>query len=176
MKNEFIYVLCPTNGYIPQLKMSGPVAHPLKVSKYTAKNMLMSGLKVFEYDKATRRTIELTLQNIKDENKFGPSAEAIANNVAEPVVVTETEGVSASTDNIELPLNPNGTVNENAIVWRKYSSKQKKKIRAQIDEINAAAAEANATPVVEETAAVEEAPITEEPVVENIPEEPVSAE
>ena len=185
MKNDFIYILCPTNGYIPQLKMSGPVAHPLRVSRYTAKNMLMSGLKVFEFDKQTKQTVELTLQNIKYDNRFGQlSPEAIANNAADPVTLTESTGVSASTENIELPLNADGTVNESAINWKKYSSKQKKRLRAQIDEINAvkatenvsvdpiqeevSAPDAEPTPVVEETPAEEP---TSEPVPEEVPAE-----
>ena len=163
MKEEFLYILCRTNGYIPQLSMSGPIVHPLKVPKKTVVNMIMSGLTVYEYHAATKMTKELTLDNIDNENRWGDSPIAVANKVETPIVPQESFGVAKPEEpSVEFPLNEDGTVDESKINWRMYSNSQKKKIRAQISEINAAAKAASVIAPVEPVEAVtEEAPVVE---------------
>jgi hypothetical protein len=169
MKQEYLYIVSPTNGFISQLNMAGPIRHPLKIAKHMVRGMLMSGVPLFAYDLETKKTVQLTLQNVNDENLFNKETpESRANAVEEPVTVTEDKGVNIKND--DLPLNDDGTVNENAIQWSRYSSKQKRKLKAQIERINSEAVK-NAADIAEELKEKERA---EKENTDNTTEEEVS--
>lgn len=67
---EKIHVLCPSRAYLAPAKVMGPIVHPLAISKTAAVQILMSGAKLYEYIPKTKKTLELTLGNINDPNRY----------------------------------------------------------------------------------------------------------
>lgn len=64
LMNETIFITTPRTGYIPYINQQGPIVHPIPVSRATAKQMIVDGLTVVQVDPETKKTVDLTLQNI----------------------------------------------------------------------------------------------------------------
>lgn len=61
---EIIYIKTNRIGYIPQIRMQGPIITPLPVTREAAKAMVVAGIEVYEVDKATKKVRLLTLKNV----------------------------------------------------------------------------------------------------------------
>lgn len=68
--SDRIHVRTNYRGFIHQLGMAGPITRPLLLPVSDVINMLMGGMKLFQVEKATGKSVELTLQNVKDKTKF----------------------------------------------------------------------------------------------------------
>ena len=67
---DMIFILVNNEGYIGPLKTQGPIVSPVKVTVKTAKNLVVGGYRVHQYDKETGKIIKLTEMNVMDKNKF----------------------------------------------------------------------------------------------------------
>lgn len=65
-----IWVLSRRTGYIPQFRMSGPIAHPLRVPVALCAAALTAGVDLLQYDPVSKVTVKLSLSNLYDDNKF----------------------------------------------------------------------------------------------------------
>ena len=61
---EKIWIKCMRPGYIPQLRMQGPIITPVQVTRQVAHQMIVAGLKVHQIDPKTKIATELNLQNV----------------------------------------------------------------------------------------------------------------
>ena len=84
-RSETIFVKVLRNGFIPQLGMCGPIPNPIKITRGTAYNMIVAGVKVFEYNPVTKETTELTVDNVFADG-VDKKQESGANNVSKPVI------------------------------------------------------------------------------------------
>lgn len=66
-----IYVLCRKVGYIPFLGICGPVANPLQLPAKLCLDIITSGIKLYEFEPSTHDTLELTSDNIFEDDNFG---------------------------------------------------------------------------------------------------------
>ena len=65
-----ILIMIDNDGYIGPLKAHGPIVSPIKVTVKTAKNLIIGGYRVHQYDKESGKVIILTETNLMDKNKF----------------------------------------------------------------------------------------------------------
>lgn len=91
MPIEKVYIATSYRGYISQLRMYGPIVHPIEVEKSMMIQMVVGGLPITQYDPATKQYAEVNLQNYN--NPFGEKASPVAT----PVVATPIKGT---------PVNP----------------------------------------------------------------------
>lgn len=68
--NDTMFIMVNNEGYIGPLKTQGPIISPVKVSVKIAKNLVIGGYKVHQYDKESGKIIQLTESNVMDKNKF----------------------------------------------------------------------------------------------------------
>ena len=61
---EKIWIKCMRPGYIPQLRMQGPIITPVQVTRQVAHQMIVAGLTVHQIDPKTKIATELNLQNV----------------------------------------------------------------------------------------------------------------
>ena len=61
---EKIWIKCMRPGYIPQLRMQGPIITPVQVTRQVAHQMIVAGLTVQQIDPKTKIATELNLQNV----------------------------------------------------------------------------------------------------------------
>lgn len=66
---DIIYIKTNRIGYIPQVRMQGPIVTPIPVTRAIAKDMVVSGIETYKVDKKTKKVTLLTLQNIYPEEK-----------------------------------------------------------------------------------------------------------
>lgn len=66
-----IYVLCRKAGYIPFLGICGPIANPLHLPAKLCLNIITAGITLYEFEPTTRDTLELTTDNIFEDDNFG---------------------------------------------------------------------------------------------------------
>lgn len=91
--SDMIFARIIRNGFIPQLGMCGPIPNPIKITRGLAHSLIVSGIKVYEYNPDTRDVTELTLQNV-----FGTSEEAVKKeepkkSIPDPVKPVQLNGV-----------------------------------------------------------------------------------
>jgi hypothetical protein len=179
---EIIHILSPYRGYITPAKLMGPIVHPLKITKSAAVQILMLGAKVYEFIPSTRQTLELTLDNINNPNRYDvlktPEIDNKSINKNTPIEPVKVKGVpkvetpveelvdtlkdkkgeevdvpsgdlneepaeilteeapvapeEVKPDEFEFTFNEDGTVDESAIDWSKFSKNERKAIRAKI--------------------------------------------
>lgn len=65
-----IYIVSTRTGYIPQLRMYGPIPNPISVPISLCLSMLTAGVKIHQFDPKTKKVIELTVANLNDDTKF----------------------------------------------------------------------------------------------------------
>ncbi len=93
-KTDEIYILSTRTGYIPQLRMYGPIPYPIKCPLALCMSMIIAGVVIHEYDPKTGLTVELTISNLYDATKFEKVKKTKKEStVSEPVPVTEVKGV-----------------------------------------------------------------------------------
>lgn len=91
MPIEKVYIATSYRGYISQLRMYGPIVHPIEVEKSMMIQMVVGGLPITQYDPATKQYAEVNLQNYN--NPFGEKTSPVAT----PVIATPIKGT---------PVNP----------------------------------------------------------------------
>lgn len=64
LRDEKIFIKSNYRGFIPQLRMRGPIITPVRVTRATAHQLIISGIDVYEIDKTTRNATRLTLQSV----------------------------------------------------------------------------------------------------------------
>lgn len=96
---DIIFILVNNEGYIGPLKTQGPIVSPVKVTVKTAKNLVVGGYKVHQYDKESGKIIKLTEMNVMDKNKFA---------VGE---VEDTNYKPASSDDKQKPIDESSEKN-----------------------------------------------------------------
>lgn len=69
------YITVETRGYIPLLGMDGPIVAPIEVPETIITNLVMRGYKLSEFNSKTKEKIQLTLENIYDNDRFKPKPE-----------------------------------------------------------------------------------------------------
>jgi hypothetical protein len=74
-KSDTMMILTTRTGYLPQLNTHGPIVYPLQVNVGVVYDMLISGIKLYQFDPVTKMTLELTIENIYDDKKFEPKEE-----------------------------------------------------------------------------------------------------
>lgn len=89
-------------GWITLLNVMGPVVHPIAVTEKKALQLVMMGLDVTEHVKKTGMTIKLTLDNIRDPNRY-----AVADSNA--VHVEKKKGVPNLKANPQIDKKPEWT-------------------------------------------------------------------
>lgn len=102
---EKIWIKCPRCGFIPQLRMQGPIITPVKISRQVAHQMIVAGLSVYQIDPDTKQATELNLQNV-----FPGEGDPVAPDKKEPP--KQSSGVN--TDPI-TPVNLKGVTPSNPI-------------------------------------------------------------
>lgn len=95
-----IHIRTNYRGFIHQLGMAGPITRPLLLPISDVINMLMGGMKMFQVDKATGKSVELTLQNVKDKTKFMDKTEK------EKIFKTGNKMDTASVTGVPAPEKP----------------------------------------------------------------------
>lgn len=91
--SDQIYILTKRTGYLHQLRMYGPIVNPLKCPVSLCMSLLISGVELFQFDPVTKNVVELNLENLLDDNKFGTKEEPVVEE--EPVMQAIVEEVSA---------------------------------------------------------------------------------
>lgn len=114
---EIIYIKTNRIGYIPQIRMQGPIITPLPVTREAAKAMVVAGIEVYEVDKATKKVRLLTLKNVypgegdcpsidenPDEEEGEQKPQVPTSGVAqqEPVQPVEFKGVPTQSEKEDL--------------------------------------------------------------------------
>ena len=74
---DVIFVLTNKRGFIPQLRIAGPIVSPMRASIAQCLAMLTVNIPLYQYDPTTKRVVELTLNNLTDDQKFSPKAEEV---------------------------------------------------------------------------------------------------
>lgn len=67
LMKEIIYVKTNRLGFIPQIKMQGPIITPIPITREVAKSMVVAGIEVFEVykDRHGKKQVRLlTLENV----------------------------------------------------------------------------------------------------------------
>ena len=67
---ERLNILSPYRGFIAPINMMGPIVHPLPVDKSKVAKIIASGAKVYEFIPKTKETIELTLSNLNNLDRY----------------------------------------------------------------------------------------------------------
>ena len=165
---EQLLILCPSRAYLAPIEMMGPVVQPISVAKSAVVKLLMSGAEVHEYNKDTKKSVKLTLSNINDPDRFGPKVITPSDpvtprttpgvkvpNTEDPKPDTESKDPEVQTDSTNggeinplavtlsdgefvLTIKEDGLVDESVIDWNSFPSDDRRKIRAKINEFNAA--------------------------------------
>lgn len=107
-QNDYIYIRTNYRGWVAQLGMSGPIVNPLRCKVSDVITMLMNGMPVFQVQPNTGKSIELTISNIMDDQKFNAPQLSMEkrHNVGQPLVTNTTKGIIP-------PVNP---INQKPIV------------------------------------------------------------
>ena len=66
-----IYVVCPRPGFIPFLGICGPIANPISLPAKMCLNIITSSINLYEVDPSTKDTLQLTSDNIFEDDNFG---------------------------------------------------------------------------------------------------------
>lgn len=98
---EKIYIRSAHRGFIPPLRMSGPIVSPLRITRETAYAIIVSGIEIFEVDPVTKKLTRLTAQNVfpREKEKVGsPSPEKAEQKqtvkvTSEPIKPIALEGI-----------------------------------------------------------------------------------
>lgn len=114
-----IWVLSRRTGYIPQFRMSGPIAHPLRVPVALCAAALTAGVDLLQYDPVSKVTVKLSLSNLYDDNKFqgkpglrkvkaaseeGTESSSTEDEATEALLTPATNALTHGTeDNVNLP-------------------------------------------------------------------------
>ncbi len=69
--NRNVFVVCVKPGYIPFLGICGPIANPISIPAKMCLNIITSGVCLFEMDLPTKDTVELTSDNVFEDDNFG---------------------------------------------------------------------------------------------------------
>lgn len=64
LRDEKIFIKSNYRGFIPQLRMRGPIITPVRVTRAMAYQLIIAGIDVYEIDKTTRNATRLTLQSV----------------------------------------------------------------------------------------------------------------
>lgn len=91
---EVIYITTPRIGFIPQLKMQGPVVTPVPVTREVAKSMVVVGIETYMIDKDTRKATLLTLENIYGGEGFNNKHDKDKDHNGEKKPAVPTTGVA----------------------------------------------------------------------------------
>jgi len=140
---ERLNILSPYRGFIAPINMMGPIVHPLPVDKSKVAKIIASGAKVYEFIPKTKETIELTLSNLNNPDRYNS--------------VKAQEEVKAETKPEPIPVEPVTKVGV-------------PKIETPVEVIEEAAEEETPVEEIVTEEVIEEAP-TEETVEESIVEE-----
>lgn len=115
---ELIYIKTNRIGYIPQIRMQGPIITPIPVTREVAKAMVVAGIEVYEINRVTKEPRLLTLKNVYpgegdcppvDEDPKGeegeqkpqvPTSDVVQQ---EPVQPVEFKGVPIQSEKEEIP-------------------------------------------------------------------------
>lgn len=74
---DSIYIVSNYTGAIPYLRQNGPIVNPIKVTLNVARKCLIGGIRIAQYDPATKKVVALNLQNLMDDKKFENKTEAV---------------------------------------------------------------------------------------------------
>lgn len=69
-KTDRIFIVSTRTGYIPQLKMYGPIPNPIKVPLNLCLSMITSGIDIYQFEPKSKSIIKLNFDNIFDDKKF----------------------------------------------------------------------------------------------------------
>lgn len=97
--NEKIFIKTNRIGFIPQLGIQGPIVNPYPTTRKVAKDMIVSGIQVFQITE-DKQVIELNLQNVfpgeGDSVKPEKKEEKPSKPIGEPVKPVEFKGIPNS--------------------------------------------------------------------------------
>ena len=176
-KTKVRLVTVHNNDWIVPLKMYGPIVSARYFSEDLVKKLVYGGYNVKEYptpvDKATVKSIKLTIDNFNDRDRFNPdkkdlTSEALNNAITGAPVTGTAKAVSQLTP--DMPVDTSKAVETATeaspvnIIPNGLSKNERKRLARQQREAEAAARAAKAA---EEAANAE----AQEKVEETIPEE-----
>ena len=96
--NEKIFIKTNRIGFIPQLGIQGPIVNPYPTTRKVAKDMIVSGIQVFQITD-DKKVIELNLQNVfpgEGDPKPAPKKEKKNEKpVGKPVEPVQFKGIAA---------------------------------------------------------------------------------
>lgn len=101
-KTDEIYIRSLRTGYIPHLGTYGPIVNPIKAPVSLCFDMIVDGVSLHQLDIETGKTMELTIANLFDADKFKTAKEAVEVE-DEPEVIEETVvvGITAPASVVE---------------------------------------------------------------------------
>lgn len=99
---ERIFIRTNHRGYIPQLRMQGPIVTPIPVTRADAHKLIIAGIDVYQIDPVTKMATKLDLQSVfpgegdpvKKEETVTPVT-STPNVSSEPVKPVNLQGVTA---------------------------------------------------------------------------------
>jgi len=89
LKTDLIFVVTNKVGYIPQLRMNGPIPTPVKIDVASCVSILTSGFPLWQFDPISKKVVKLTLSNVLDNNKFKETKVEVKETKVSKPVVTE---------------------------------------------------------------------------------------
>lgn len=74
-KTDRIFIRTNRTGYIPSLRMYGPIVRPFPCSVGVCQEMLTFGIELYQVEPKSNEVVQLTLLNLYDKDKFGKKAD-----------------------------------------------------------------------------------------------------
>jgi hypothetical protein len=108
LMKERIYIRTNRIGYIPQLRMQGPIITPVPVTREDAYRMIVSGIDVYQIDPVTKNATKLDLKTVfpgegEPEKEEAPDTSASPNVNPAPVEPVNLQGVAADAIQPDIP-------------------------------------------------------------------------
>lgn len=110
---EMMYILSPSRAYLAPLHLMGPIVHPIKTSKSSVVQLLLAGTEVHEYYPKTKRTLQLTLTNINNPDRYNQYFHESTIPVETPVIPQQQKVIIDESKNIINPVNNTNNDNDN---------------------------------------------------------------
>lgn len=93
-KDDQILIVTNRVGYMPQLRMCGPILQPIKVPVSVCQGMVAAGIPLYQVDPTKKVNMKLTITNIMDDKKFDVEETTVVEETVAPVVQKEIPVVS----------------------------------------------------------------------------------
>jgi len=106
--NEEILVITNRTGYIPQMRMCGPILQPIKVPVQLCLSMVCAGVELYQVDPVSMKNMKLTPLNLMDDTKFEtkikPAEEPVIPVVSGDVTPTIVQPITVNPEVASAPI------------------------------------------------------------------------